>query len=43
MISIEKPLYVASTTIYVDYAIYIYMNFYTTFYALLFLSKLFYM
>ena len=36
MISIEKPMYVASTTLYVDYAIY--MDFYTTVHALLFLS-----
>ena len=32
-----KPLYVSSTTLYVDYAIY--MNFDTSFYALLFLSN----
>ena len=36
-----KPMYVASTTLYVDYAIY--MNFYTSFYVLFFLSNFFYM
>ena len=38
-------MYVASTTLYVDFAIYIYMymNFYTSFYALLVLSNFFYM
>ena len=34
-------MYVASTTLYVDYAIY--RNFYMSFYALLFLSNFFYM
>ena len=36
-----KPMYVASTTLYVDYAIYIYIYMYfdTSFYALLFLSN----